>query len=145
VEALVRQALADRALLVRALPRRLRASPSLADADLGEALGRCVVVGARVDPLLALRLVDVGPAADDAKASAKFRWGQGGAAAAGPGQRGEGRGGMGEGGWGGALPPPGARPQLPPPPGACPWGEWRGRRPGGGQQPRQQQPEGGGI
>lgn len=38
---------------------------------------RRIVVGAVVDPVAVLRLVDVGPAADDAAAAGKFRklWG----------------------------------------------------------------------
>lgn len=51
--------------------------PSPAAAGGGLRVPRRIVVGAVVDPVAVLRLVDVGPAADDAAAAGKFRklWG----------------------------------------------------------------------
>ncbi len=69
----MRQALTNRALLVQARPRQPATCASLQDFDAADVFDSPVVVGARVDPLMALRLVDVGPPADDAKAAAKFR------------------------------------------------------------------------
>ncbi|KAG1665156.1 hypothetical protein FOA52_005537 [Chlamydomonas sp. UWO 241] len=105
LEAAARTALGNRASLVRALPRRVapgQAPAAALSAGLpamahpasssgaqqagkpgssphnGPHLGGDeVVVVACVDPTLAMRLVDVGPAADDAKAALRFRafWG----------------------------------------------------------------------
>lgn len=82
VEALLTRALGDRARLVRALPRQV------AVAGRGGGKGAAVLgaaqpasdeiwVGALMDPAQAQRLVDIGPAADDRKAAARFRafWG----------------------------------------------------------------------
>lgn len=91
IEAVVKQALGDRARLVHVLRRPL---PGAATDDAGgggsggSALqafrqrgyvppARHVTVGALMDAAAAGRLVDVGPPADDARAAAKFRkfWG----------------------------------------------------------------------
>lgn len=102
VEQLLRQGLSDRAKVVRVLRRPLAStlkpedlatvglpplacSPSTGGAPEGASSGAgalaavpTVWAGAVVDPLLAQRLVDVGPAADDAAAAARFRrfWGE---------------------------------------------------------------------
>ena len=84
VEGLVRQALSDRARLVRTVARRLAPGQPPVETLKGVGLplleggGKSpswssVLVAAQVDPTLALRVVDVGPAADDVKASARFR------------------------------------------------------------------------
>ncbi|KAL6748586.1 Nrap protein-domain-containing protein [Haematococcus lacustris] len=80
VEALVGRALGDRAGLVR-VRRRLVAPQPLAclRGGLPRVEGQAwVQVAARVEPTRALRLVDIGPAADDAPAAARFRafWGE---------------------------------------------------------------------
>jgi U3 small nucleolar RNA-associated protein 22 len=106
VEGLVRTALGDRASLVRALPRAMAYSSSSSSREqiaaaeaagggprkkqkrgagptAGDALGdvapkrQSIFIGAFVDPQNALRLVDVGPAANDTAAAEKFRgvWG----------------------------------------------------------------------
>ncbi|GFR51741.1 hypothetical protein Agub_g14187 [Astrephomene gubernaculifera] len=96
IEQLVRQALTDRAKVVRVIRRPLSSSCVPEDLEHGLIpLAGCtsaspssfstavsssscgVWVGAVVDPLAACRLVDVGPAADDAPAAARFRrfWG----------------------------------------------------------------------
>jgi U3 small nucleolar RNA-associated protein 22 len=85
VEALVRRALTNRALLVRALQRPLAFPEASGAGDVVGALAsglaapasRRVLVGAVVDGQEAQRLVDVGPPADDAAAAARFRalWG----------------------------------------------------------------------
>ena len=86
----MRQALSDRARLVRTIARRVAGGQqpvetlknvglpalegvSCEGADPSLALASSVLVVAQVDPTLALRVVDVGPAADDAKAAARFR------------------------------------------------------------------------
>lgn len=82
MESLLRRALGDRAKFVRALRRPT--APSLPwSATLSSGLPRVfgegrVLIGARLDPTLALRLVDIGPAADDGPAAARFRgfWGE---------------------------------------------------------------------
>lgn len=100
VESLVRDALRDRASLVQALPRPIASCSAESNprstgtrkketdtnahgvfASLRQGVlpvaHQHILVGAVVDPLRALRLVDVGPAADDGAAAAKFRtlWG----------------------------------------------------------------------
>eukprot|EP00798_Chlamydomonas_sp_ICE-L_P031575 gene31575-6769_t len=88
VEAMIKQALSDRSKLVRVVRRQLAPGQSLSDlsiglpklehmAEGGETDGGPVLVGANVEPTNALRLVDIGPAADDTRAAAKFRafWG----------------------------------------------------------------------
>lgn len=83
VEGFIKKSLGDRAISVRAIRRPFPSSPSCAwggalSTGLPCAAGDGeVLVGATLDPTLALRLVDVGPPADDAAAAAKFRafWG----------------------------------------------------------------------
>jgi len=80
VEGLVRQALGDRARLVRAVRRRLAGGQAPGTLARGLPLpqgGQELLLVAQLDPTLALRLADVGPPADDARASARFRafWG----------------------------------------------------------------------
>ncbi|KAF5838727.1 Nrap protein [Dunaliella salina] len=80
VETLARIALADRATWVHAVRQPLQAAPveHLQQGVLRPKAPGAVLLKARLDPTQALRLVDVGPAADDAKAAAKFRafWGE---------------------------------------------------------------------
>ncbi len=102
MEQLLRQGLTDRAKVVRVLRRPLAStlkpedlatvglpplacSPPAGGAPEGASSGAGVLtavptvwVGTVADPLLAQRLVDVGPAADDATAAARFRrfWGE---------------------------------------------------------------------
>ncbi|GLI63249.1 hypothetical protein VaNZ11_006146 [Volvox africanus] len=111
IEKIVRQALSDRAKVVRVLQRPLppmlppealsggllswmgmspsRAALNVADEDADDAkdavatprtslVSSSVWVGAVLDPLLACRLVDIGPSADDGPAAAQFRqfWGR---------------------------------------------------------------------
>ncbi|KAI8473415.1 MAG: Nrap protein [Monoraphidium minutum] len=87
VETLVRKALTTRAVLVRALPRRLAFPPppaggggaagALAGGVATPAAAR-LLVGAVADAAEVCRLVDVGPPADDAAAAGRFRslWGE---------------------------------------------------------------------
>ena len=79
VEALLKQALTDRASLVRVLRRPVPPAPlsSLASGAPRVRGHTAVLACARVDPTAALRPVDIGPAADDAATAAKFRafWG----------------------------------------------------------------------
>lgn len=86
MELLVRRALTTRATLVRALPRPLAFQDPDAAGGVAAALAagpasparRRILVGAVVHGQEALRLVDVGPPADDAAAAARFRalWGE---------------------------------------------------------------------
>ena len=79
----MRQALTDRAKLVRTIGRRLAPGQPPVETLKGVGLPALegggapscstVLVAAQVDPTLALRVVDIGPAADDIKASARFR------------------------------------------------------------------------
>ncbi|KAG2496823.1 hypothetical protein HYH03_005229 [Edaphochlamys debaryana] len=82
IERLVRQALTDRAKVVRVVPRPLAVGcePDALEhglLPLSASAAAGVWVGAVLDPLLACRLVDIGPAADDAAAASRFRnfWG----------------------------------------------------------------------
>ena len=81
----MKQALSDRASLVRALRRRISRHQPVASTlrsglpmlEGGGGSGNEVFVVARLDATLALRPTDIGPAADDARAAAAFRsfWG----------------------------------------------------------------------
>lgn len=78
VEGLVRQALASRATLVRAVRRSIKVSSSLSQLYQQSCGGGAAIhVSALLQPSAALRLVDVGPPADDARVADKFRklWG----------------------------------------------------------------------
>lgn len=86
VESLVKQALSDRASLVRVLRQRVaRGQPAATTLRSGlpaleggsSSCGNEVFVVARLDATLASRPTDIGPAADDTRAAAAFRafWG----------------------------------------------------------------------
>lgn len=76
VEALVRRAVGSRALLVRALRRQCK--PRAPTEGLSSVGSSTILLAIRVEPVIALRALDVGPAADDAAAAKAFQefWGQ---------------------------------------------------------------------